>query len=139
MRTKIYQINSKRDVNRVKFEGLDLLERYQGSSAVDPSIYDEVFNAEIDETDLEAIYQRFNTVGHPLHRGHSLSVSDVVVNDNGAFSATASGFSPLHLTSLRLKSRTTSCVSSMSNRIRLPISPTSLIRLKRSRKRLVMA
>ena len=85
MRTRIYQINSKRDVNRVKFEGLDLLERYQGSSAVDPSIYDEVFNAEIDETDLEAIYQRFNTVGHPLHRGHSLSVSDVVVNDNGAF------------------------------------------------------
>ena len=47
MRTRIYQINSKRDVNRVKFEGLDLLERYQGSSAVDPSIYDEVFNAEI--------------------------------------------------------------------------------------------
>ena len=55
MRTKIYQINSKRDVNRVKFEGLDLLERYQGSSAVDPSIYDEVFSAEIDETDLEQI------------------------------------------------------------------------------------
>ena len=85
MRTKIYQINSKRDVNRVKFEGLDLLERYQGSSAVDPSIYDEVFNAEIDETDLEAIYQRFNTVGHPLHRGHSLSVSDVVVNVANSF------------------------------------------------------
>lgn len=62
MRTKIYQINSKRDVNRVKFEGLDLLERYQGSSAVDPSIYDEVFSAEIDETDLEQIYKRFNTV-----------------------------------------------------------------------------
>ncbi len=54
MRTKIYQINSKRDVNHVKFDGLDLLERYQGSSAVDPSIYDEVFNAEIDETDLES-------------------------------------------------------------------------------------
>ena len=45
MRTKIYQINSKRDGNRVKFEGLELLERYQGSSAVDPSIYDEVFSA----------------------------------------------------------------------------------------------
>lgn len=30
MRTKIYQINSKRDGNRVKFEGLELLERYQG-------------------------------------------------------------------------------------------------------------
>lgn len=85
MRTKIYQINSERDTNRVKFTGMDLLEWYHGSAAVDPSIYDEVFNAEIDETDLEAIYQRFNTIGHPLHRGHSLSVSDVVVNDNGAF------------------------------------------------------
>lgn len=95
MRTKIYQINSKRDVNRVKFEGLELLERYQGSSAVDPSIYDEVFSAEIDETDLEAIYQRFNTVGHPLHRGHSLSVSDVVVNDNGAFFCDSIGFQPI--------------------------------------------
>lgn len=63
MRTKIYQINSKRDVNCVKFEGLDLLKRHRGSSVVDPSIYDEVFNAEIDETDPEAIYQRFNTVG----------------------------------------------------------------------------
>ena len=95
MRTKIYQINSKRDVNRVKFEGLELLERYQDSSAVDPSIYDEVFSAEIDETDLEAIYQRFNTVGHPLHRGHSLSVSDVVVNDNGAFFCDSIGFLPI--------------------------------------------
>ena len=95
MRTKIYQINSKRDVNRVKFEGLELLERYQSSAAVDPSIYDEVFNAEIDETDLEAIYQRFNTIGHPLHRGHSLSVSDVVVNDNGAFFCDSIGFQPI--------------------------------------------
>lgn len=95
MRTKIYQINSKRDVNRVKFEGLDLLERYQCSSAVDPYIYDEVFSAEIDETDLEQIYQRFNTAGHPLHRGHSLSVSDVVVNDNGAFFCDSIGFQPI--------------------------------------------
>lgn len=95
MRTKIYQINSKRDVNCVKFEGLDLLKRHRGSSVVDPSIYDEVFNAEIDETDPEAIYQRFNTVGHPLHRGHSLSVSDVVVNDNGAFFCDSIGFLPI--------------------------------------------
>ena len=61
MRTKIYQINSKRDVNHVKFDGLDLLERHQGSSAIDPSIYDEVFSAEIDETDLE-LYQIIVTV-----------------------------------------------------------------------------
>ena len=85
MRTKIYQINADRDKNRVRFEGLELLERYQGSAAVDPSIYDEVFNAELEETEPENLFRRFNTESHPLHRGHSLSVSDVVVNDSGAF------------------------------------------------------
>ena len=83
MRLKIYQINSKRDGNRVKFAGMELLERYQGSPAVDPTIYDEVFDAEIDEMELEQIFQKFNTVGHPLYRGHSLSVSDVVVIERG--------------------------------------------------------
>ena len=139
MRTKIYQINSKRDVNRVKFEGLDLLERYQGSSAVDPSIYDEVFNAEIDETDLEAIYQRFNTVGHPLHRGHSLSVSDVVVNDNGAFFCDSIGFQPIAFDESQTQKPDNLMRASMSNRIRRPILLTSPIRLKRNRKLLVTA
>lgn len=92
MRTKIYQINMNRDKDRIKFESLDRLERFQGSSEIDPSIYDEVFNAEIDETNLEDIYRRFNTEGHPLHRGHSLSVSDIVVNDNGAFFCDSIGF-----------------------------------------------
>lgn len=92
MRTKIYQINMKRDVNRVKFAGLDKLQDYQGTAAVDPDLYDEVFNAEIDETDAEEIYDKFNTEGHPLYRGHSLSVSDVVVNDKGAFFCDVVGF-----------------------------------------------
>ena len=95
MRTKIYQINPERDTNRVKFDGLYRLEQHQGSPAVDASIYDEVFNAEIDETDPEGIYLMFNTGGHPLHRGHSLSVSDVIVNDNGAFFCDAVGFEPI--------------------------------------------
>ena len=72
MRTKIYQINAERDSKRVKFESLDGLKRHRGAATVDPAIYDEVFNAEIEEPELEAIYQRFNTTGHPLHRGHSL-------------------------------------------------------------------
>ncbi len=63
--------------------------------AIDPTIYDEVFSAEIDESDPEEIYRRFNTEGHPLHRGHSLSVSDVVVNDNGAFFCDSFGFQPI--------------------------------------------
>lgn len=79
MRVKIYQINTDRDKNRIKFESLDRLERFQGSSDIAPSIYDEVFNADIEETDLEDIYRLFNTEGHPLHRGHSLSISDVVM------------------------------------------------------------
>ena len=78
MRVKIYQINSERDSNRMKFLSLS------DSQSPDPSIYDEVFNAEIDENGLEEIYGRFNTVGHPLFRGHSLSVSDVVVADGNA-------------------------------------------------------
>ena len=92
MRTKIYQINRDRDSNRVKFTSLEGLERFQGSAAVDASLYDEVFNADIDEVDLEAIYSRFNQDKHPLFRGHSLSVSDVVVNDNGAFFCDSVGF-----------------------------------------------
>lgn len=58
----------------------------------DPSIYDEVFDAEIDETELEDIYRRFNTESHPLHRGHSLSVSDVVVLDGKAHICQSFGF-----------------------------------------------
>jgi len=90
MRTRIYQINMDRDANRVKFQGFD-----PKAPGIDPAIYDEVFSAEIDETDLEQIFSRFNTTGHPLFRGHSLSVSDVVVNDNGAFFCDNVGFCPI--------------------------------------------
>lgn len=58
----------------------------------DPSIYDEVFDAEIDEKCLEEIYNRFNTVGHPLFRGHSLSVSDVVMAEGKASICQSFGF-----------------------------------------------
>lgn len=78
MRVQIYQINSERDKERQKFMNL------KDGENPDPSIYDEVFDAEIDETDLESIYARFNTDIHPLFRGHSLSVSDVVVMDGKA-------------------------------------------------------
>ena len=50
---------------------------------IDPSIYTQVFNAVIDEDDLEDIFRRFNTEGHPLYRGTSMSVSDIVVTEDG--------------------------------------------------------
>ena len=86
MRVQIYQINHDRDVHNMKFMSL------QDGESVDASTYDEVFNAEIDETNLEDIYRRFNTERHPLHRGHSLSVSDVVVMNGKAHICQSFGF-----------------------------------------------
>ncbi len=81
MRVKIYQIDFERDKGRAKFLSMEGLEKFSGSSKVDPDIYQEVFSGELNPVGLEEIYIRFNQEGHPLHRGHSMSVSDVVVID----------------------------------------------------------
>ena len=74
----IYQINTNRDDNRVCFLGLDTLERFQHSKAVDSSLYDRVYDGKLDCKSLEAIYEKFN-IDHPDdYTGRSLSVSDVV-------------------------------------------------------------
>ena len=82
MKIKIYQVNSDRDVLRVKFMGLQKtqnIQRSNGRSAlIDPTLYDEVFSGEVDCLSLEDIYTLFNTDHPPFHRGHSLSISDVV-------------------------------------------------------------
>lgn len=92
MNVAIYQINSERDVNRVKFERLDRLEKYQGSAAVDSSLYDCAFRGEVKCHDLEEVYQKFN-VGHPAgYAGHSLSVSDVVEICDDNISGLKKGF-----------------------------------------------
>ncbi len=78
MRIRIYQINLDRDVDRVAFESLDRLERYQGSSKINSSVYDKVYEGEVDCNDLEAVFEKFN-MDHPDdYRGRSLSVSDIV-------------------------------------------------------------
>ena len=92
MRVKIYQINSDRDRHLIKFLGLESMKKSMGVDSVDSSLYDEVFNAELDTDNLEEIFARFNAEKHPLHRGHALSVSDVVVTDNGAFFCDSVGF-----------------------------------------------
>ena len=92
MRVKVYQIDSERDPLRRKFFSLDETRSIQGKDGVDASIYDEVLNADMDVDNLEDIFTRLNTEGHPLHRGHSLSVSDVVVTDKGAFFCDSFGF-----------------------------------------------
>ena len=78
MNIRIYQINMDRDTERKAFEGIENLERLFGGSAIDSSIYDKVFEGEVDCDSLEGIYQKFN-LDHPeSYRGRSLSVSDVV-------------------------------------------------------------
>ncbi len=75
---KIYQINGDRDVNRMRFERYENLEKFQGSKDVNSSIYDKVWEGTISGSSLEDIYVMFNR-NHPEDfRGHSLSVSDVV-------------------------------------------------------------
>lgn len=92
MKLKIYQINSDRDTHRVKFIASDLLPIFTGSPKIDPSIYDEVFDGEVDCDNLEEVLIKFTAEGHPLHRGHSLSVSDVVATEEGAFYCEPDGF-----------------------------------------------
>ncbi len=78
MKIRIYQISMERDTDRIAFESLDRLERYQGNSEINSSIYDKVYESEVDCTDLEAVFEKFN-MDHPEdYRGRSLSVSDIV-------------------------------------------------------------
>lgn len=92
MRVKIYQINSDRDSNGVKYWGFDYLPKFQDDGNVDATLYDQVFDADMDEMSLEEIFYRFNHEKHPLYRGHSLSVSDVVVTEKGTFFCDSFGY-----------------------------------------------
>ena len=78
MQIKVYQIDSNRDKLRVKFQGLDGTKKFQDSDQIDNSIYKEVYSGKVEASSLEDIYRLFNTDFPIGHRGHSLSVSDVV-------------------------------------------------------------
>lgn len=78
MNIKIYQINSDRDENRLAFMGLERLRSLTGGQSIDSSIYDKVYEGEVECSNLEEVYALFN-LNHPVDFcGHSLSVSDVV-------------------------------------------------------------
>ena len=74
MSIRIFQINHNRDTEHLKYMSLD----YLRGKPIDSASYDRVFSGEIAGHSLEDVFQVFNTGCHPLHRGHSLSVSDVV-------------------------------------------------------------
>ena len=92
MKIKIFQIDHEKDKNGVKFMHTDRLEKLQGTTDIDASLYKEVFSGEVDAADLEDVYSMFNCEGHPLHRGHSMSISDVVKTEDGAYFCDLYGF-----------------------------------------------
>lgn len=92
MKIKIFQIDHEKDKNGVKFMHTDRLEKLQGTTDIDASLYKEVFNGEVEAADLEDVYSMFNCEGHPLHRGHSMSISDVVKTEDGAYFCDLYGF-----------------------------------------------
>lgn len=92
MNIKIFQINNDRDEKNLKFVNLERTVEYQKSEKINAKLYDEVFWGDVDAENLEDIFTKFNTESHPLHRGHSLSVSDIVKTDEGAFFCDSVGF-----------------------------------------------
>ncbi len=79
----IYQLKDTEEARDIHFMGMDYLE--SKGIAVTKENYDLLYTAPLEEgTSLEDIYTRFN-IDHPADfRGHSLSVSDVVVlHQNG--------------------------------------------------------
>ena len=90
MKLKIYQIAENADERDLKFKSLSELRKEQGDE-IDSGIYTRVFTGDVDEENLEDVFTRFNTEYHPLFRGHSMSVSDIAVTEDGAFYCDDSG------------------------------------------------
>lgn len=74
----IYQLKNSDETRNIRFEGLERLKKDGGT--VNKDHYDLVYHASLDKKDtLDSIYERFNLYHPTDFRGHSLSVSDVVV------------------------------------------------------------
>ena len=83
----IYQLKRGEDMRDYSFASLDMLEKM--GLSVNPDNYEKVYEApKTAEDTLDSIYYRFN-MEHPADfRGHSLSVSDVIVfHENGVDTA----------------------------------------------------
>ncbi len=79
----IYQINADRDTDRVCFESFESIKEYQNSNEVDASLYDKVYESEMDIDSLDGIFSKFNLYSPPDYKGRSVSVSDVIEISDG--------------------------------------------------------
>lgn len=95
----IYQLKHNQELDHLRFEGTESLKRMgitkDNFDAIKPENYELIYVGDLSELQeqtqgetLEAIYEKFN-IDHPEdYRGHSLSVSDIVVlHQNGENSA----------------------------------------------------
>ena len=91
MKIKLYQITEERDARGLMFCRLSFVERRGG---VDPDDYELIFEGDVPALDLEDVYMIFNDYAkRPAgYCGRSLSVSDVVVTDAGAFFCNSYGW-----------------------------------------------
>jgi len=85
-RIRVFQINRDRDAQGRCFRPLE------PGQQVDASIYDEVYDGPVPSTDLDEIFHQFNTNPPPLHRGWSMSVSDIVEVDGKHLYVDSFGF-----------------------------------------------
>ena len=93
MDIRLYQINRERDEERRALLSTEALARRgSGPKAIDSSIYDCVFEGTVNCSDLEEVYTLFNVDPPENFTGHSMSVSDVVVEGRTAFFCDSIGF-----------------------------------------------
>ena len=93
MDIRLYQINRERDEERRALLSTEALARRGfGPKVIDSSIYDCVFEGTVDCSDLEEVYTLFNVDPPENFSGHSMSVSDVVVEGRTAFFCDSIGF-----------------------------------------------
>jgi hypothetical protein len=90
MKVKIYQAGIEA---KNKFMDLEFTNRVCGG--VNSNDYNVVFDGELPVSNLEAIYMLLNTSRPEGYTGHSLSVSDIVVTEEGAFYCDSFGFTEI--------------------------------------------
>ena len=78
MYIRLHQINLRRDKKMVAFAGLEIMKDIYDVYEVDRGIYDCMFEGEVECTDLEEVFMKFNVELPEGYKGRSLSVSDVV-------------------------------------------------------------
>lgn len=80
MEIRLYQINMDRDTENLCYMGQDFLaKRSDTPTVIDASIYDLVFQGDLDVESPEDVFSVFNFKAPEGHIGRSMSVSDVVI------------------------------------------------------------